>query len=174
MGLLRRTPAEVRDVVPEGERVLAWSRVSPGGVAVATDAALYLPIDGTEARRVGQAAPVGLRLAWDLIAKATFSDAAVLVVEGRSEPRARDRAWRVVLDEPGSLPTVVYERVTSSVVVSERVALRGELGARFVARRAGDGLRWTVTFDAGLDPQDPDLRADADAALAELRSTLGG
>ena len=173
MGLLRRTPAEVQEVVPSGERVLAWSRVTPGGVAVATDAALYLPIDGTEARRVGQAAPVGLRLAWDLISKATFSEAAVLVVEGRPEPRARDRAWRVVLEEPGSLPTVVYERVTSSVVVSERVVLRGELGARIVARRAGDGLRWTVTFDAGLDPRDPTLRAEADEALAELRATLG-
>jgi hypothetical protein len=173
MGLLRRTPAEVRDVVPAGERVLAWSRVSPGGVAVATDAALYLPIDGTETRRVGQAAAGGLRLAWDLIAKATFSDAAILVVEGRAQPRARDRAWRVQLEDPGSLPTVVYERVTSSVVVSERVVLRGELGARIVARRVGDGLRWTVTFDAGLDPQDPALRADADAALAELRSALG-
>ena len=161
VGLFRRPPAEVRAHVPAGERVLAWGRVQPAGFAVATDAALYLPIEGT------------VRLAWDLIAKATFSDAAVLVVEGRPEPRARDRAWRVVLDDPGALPTVVYERVTSSVVVSERVALRGELGARIVARRAGEGLRWTVTFDAGLDPRDPVLRAEADAALAELRSTLG-
>ena len=161
MGLLRRPPAEVLNVAPSGERVLAWGRVTPGGVAVATDAALYLPIGDT------------VRLAWDLIAKATFSEAAVLVVEGRPEPTARDRAWRVVLEEPGALPTVVYERVTSSVVVSERVALRGELGARIVARRAGEGLRWTVTFDAGLDPRDPVLRAEADEALAELRATLG-
>lgn len=161
MALLRRAPAEVRAVVPAGERLLAWSRVSPAGVAVATDAALYLPINGT------------VRLAWDLIVKATFSDSAVLIVEGRPEPRARDRAWRVVLEESGALPTVVYERVTSSVVVSERVELRGELGARIVARRAGEGLRWTVTFDAGLDPRDPVLRAEADAALEELRSTLG-
>ena len=161
MGLLRRPPAGVRAHVPAGERALAWASVQPAGFAVATDAALYLPIEGT------------VRLAWDLIAKATFSDAAVLVVEGRPEPRARDRAWRVVLDDPGALPTVVYERVTSSVVVSERVLLRGELGARIVARRAGEGLRWTVTFDAGLDPRDPALRAEADEALAELRATLG-
>lgn len=161
MGLLRRPPAEVRNVVPSGERVLAWGRVTPAGVAVATDAALYLSIGDT------------VRLAWDLVTKATFSEAAVLVVEGRPEPNARDRAWRVVLEEPGALPTVVYERVTSSVVVSERVALRGELGARIVARRAGEGLRWTVTFDAGLDPRDPVLRAEADEALAELRATLG-
>jgi hypothetical protein len=161
MGLLRRPPAEVRSAVAEGERVLSWAQAQPAGFAIATDAALYLPV------------PHLLRLSWDLISKATFSDAAVLVVEGRAEPAARDRSWRVVLADPGTLPTVVYERVTSSVVVSERVALRGELGARFVARRAGDGLRWTVTFDAGLDPRDPDLRAEADAALAELRSTLG-
>lgn len=173
MALLRRAPADARALVPAGERLLAWSRVTPAGFAVATDAALYLPVDATVARPVDQAAPVGLRLGWDLIAKATFSDAAVLVVEGRQEPRARDRAWRVVLEDPGSLPTVVYERVTSSVVVSERVPLRGDLGARIVARRAGDGLRWTVTFDAGLDPDDPVVRAEADAAVAELRATLG-
>lgn len=173
MGLLRRTPAEVRALVAPGERVLAWAGVRPAGsdeggpaassarYAVATDAALYLPV------------PQPVRLAWDLVSKATFSESAELVVEARTEPSARDRAWRVLLDEPGALPTVVYERVTSSVVVSERVELRGELGARIVARRAGDGLRWTLTFDAGLDPRDAALRAEADAALAELRSTLG-
>lgn len=161
MSLLRRVPAEVRDLVPRGERLLAWSRVSPGGVAVATDAALYLPV------------PQVIRLAWDLVAKATFDETGSLVVEGRPDRRSPDRAWRVLLDDPGPLPTLVYERVTSSVVVSERVAIQDELGARIVARRAGDGLRWTVTFDAGLDPADPQVRARADAALAELRSTLG-
>ena len=161
MGLLRRTPSEVRSAIDEGERVLAWAPVQPAGYAIATDAGLYLPV------------PQMLRLSWDLISNATFSEAAVLVVEGRATPTDRDRAWRVVLEEPGALPTVVYERVTSSVVVSERVLLREELGARFVARRAGDRLRWTVTFDAGLDPRDPALRAEADAALADLRATLG-
>jgi hypothetical protein len=161
VGFLRRVPAEVRAQVLVGERVLAWAPVDPSGVAIATDAAVYLPV------------PQPLRLAWDLIAKATFSEARVLVVEGRAEPRARDRSWRVVLRDPGALSTVVYERVTSSVVVSERVLLRGDLGARVVARRAGEGLRWTVTFDAGLDPDDPALRSEADQALADLRSTLG-
>jgi hypothetical protein len=161
MGLLRRPPEEVRALVARGERVLAWARTQPAGFAVATDQALYLPV------------PETLRMPWDLISKATFSDEAILVVDGRAEPQARDRAWRVLLEDPGALPTVVYERVTSSVVVSEHVLLRGDLGARFVARRAGDGVRWTVTFDAGLDPRDMALRAEADAALAELRATLG-
>lgn len=161
MSFFRRVPPEVRDVVPRGERLLAWARVSPGGVAVATDAALYLPV------------PQVIRLAWDLVAKATFDETGSLVVEGRADARSPDRAWRVLLNEPGPLPTVVYERVTSSVVVSERVVIDGDKGARIVARRVGDGLRWTVTFDAGLDPADPHVRARADAALADLRSTLG-
>lgn len=161
MGFLSRVPADIRTQVPAGERLLAWSRVAPNSVALATDAALYLPV------------PHVLRLPWDLISKATFSEESVLVVEARQGPRGRDRAWRVLLLDPGALPTVVYERITSSVVVSEHLVLRGELGARVVARRSGEGLRWTVTFDAGLDPQDPALREEVDAALADLRSTLG-
>jgi hypothetical protein len=161
MALFRRTPPEVRALVPSGERLLAWSRVNPAGIAVATDSALYLPV------------PQSVRFAWDLVAKATFDEAGVLVVEGRDQPQGPDRAWRVLLDEPGAFPTVVYERVTSSVVVSERVAIEGDLGARVVARRVGDHLRWTVTFEAGLDPRDPRVRARADVAVAELRSTLG-
>jgi len=161
--MLRRTPAEVRGLVPRGERLLSWSRTfgAVGGYAVASDTALYLPV------------PEPLRLPWELVAKATWGDDAVLVVEGRVDPRGRDHVWRVRLDDPGAFPTVVYERVTSSVVVSERVALEGDDGVRIVARRAGDGVRWTVTFDPGLDPNDPDLRRRADEALAELRSTLG-
>jgi hypothetical protein len=161
MALLRRTPSEVRALVPPGERLLAWSRVSPAGVAVVTDAALYLPV------------PQTMRFAWDLVAKATFEETGILVVEGRDQPTGPDRAWRVLLDEPGAFPTVVYERVTSSVVVSERVVIEGDLGARVVARRVGDRLRWTVTFDGGLDPRDPQVRARADVAIAELRSALG-
>ncbi|MFZ8910603.1 MAG: hypothetical protein ACO20A_08110, partial [Candidatus Nanopelagicales bacterium] len=98
MGLLRRTPAGVRELVEAGERVLAWAEVQPAGFAVATDVALYLPV------------PQMMRLPWDLISKATFSEAAVLVVEARPDPGARDRSWRVVLAEAGTLATVVYER----------------------------------------------------------------
>lgn len=160
--MFRRTPREVRDVVGAGERVLAWCPAgAPGTYAIATDAALYVPV------------PEPLRLPWDQIAKAAWSEESVLVVEGRRDARGPDRAWRVRLDEPGALPTVVYERVTSTIVVSERVAIDGDLGARVVGRRAGDGLRWTVTFDPGLDPGDPEIRRRADEALASLRATLG-
>jgi hypothetical protein len=32
---------------------------------------------------------------------------------------------------------------------------------------------WRVTFDAGVDANDPAVRAAADDALAELRASLG-
>ena len=34
-------------------------------------------------------------------------------------------------------------------------------------------LRWSVVFDAGLDPSDPQLRVRADDVLAGLRTSLG-
>lgn len=162
--MLRRTPAGVRALVQQGERVLAWSTVRAGAqetYAAATDRALYIPV------------PDPLRIPWELVTKATWGEDLVLVVEGRTDERGPDRAWRVRIDDPRVLPTVVYERVTSVIVVSEHVSLEGDAGARIVGRRAGEGLRWTITFDPGLDPSDPELRRRANEALAELRSTLG-
>lgn len=159
--MFQRTPREVREIPVDHERTLSWAEVLGGGFAVATDVALYLPV------------PQTLRLPWDLVAKATWSDEGALVVEGREDPASRDRTWMVRIEEPRSLPTVVYERVTSSVVVSERVLLDGDAGARIVGRRAGDGLKWTVTFDPGLNPRDPALQERAREALADLRAALG-
>ncbi len=159
--MFSRTPAEVRGVVDDGERVLSWAPVEPSGFAVATDAALYLPV------------PQTMRLAWERIAKATWTEEGSLLVEGRVAATDKDRTWMVRIGEPRTLPTVIYERVTSSVVVSERVPLDGDLGARIVARRVGDGLAWTVTFDSGINPRDPDMQRRAREAMAELRVTLG-
>jgi hypothetical protein len=70
---------------------------------------------------------------------------------------------------------VIRERVNASIVVQRRIELVGERGARFVARRepGTTDLRWSVVFDAGLDPSDPELRRRADEALAALRVSLG-
>ena len=65
--------------------------------------------------------------------------------------------------------------VDGTVVVSERVDLGDGEGALMVARRGSDDgvIRWSVVFDAGLDPSDPALRQAADAALTRLRDSLG-
>lgn len=157
--MLRRNPAEVTAIPVKGERILAWA-MADSAYVVATDAALYLPV------------PDMVRLPWDLIQKAVWEEF-VLVVEGRSAVGERLRTWRAPLAEPRRVPEVAHERIRSSIVISEHVDLEGEAGARITARRAPEGLRWTVTFDPGLNPQDPDLRRRADLALADLRQTFG-
>ena len=157
-----RPPAEVR-ARAEGERVLAWLP-SVGSSLVATDRTLLLP-EGTTPERVP----------WDRVLHASW-DATSLRITVQDPSGGRPTELRVpVLEDHGSLPEVVRERVKASIVVQHHVELHGEQGARIVARRTpGDTvLRWSVVFDPGLDPSDPVLRALADEALAALRGSLG-
>ena len=96
----------------------------------------------------------------------------VVVLDGNDQP---GRLVRVRLAVGSQLPAAVHAKVTESVVVSERLVLDGGGGALAVARRGSDDdrIRWSIVFDAGLDPTDPALRAQADQALARLRDSLG-
>ena len=157
-----RPPAEVRARAGR-ERVLAWLP-SVGSSLVATDRALLLP-EGTEPER----------RPWDRVLHASW-DAASLRITAQDPAGGRPVELRVpVPDDHGSLPAVVRERVTASIVVQQHVELHGEQGARFVARRTPgtSELRWSIVFDPGLDPTDPVLRARADEALVVLRTSLG-
>jgi hypothetical protein len=149
-----------------GEKVVAWG-VGTGAdetqslFAAATDRALYLQATGE-------------RIAWTRITRATWDEPMLELVVVNVDDRG-SRPVRVRIDEARDLPAAVRDRVTASVVISERVDLGDGAGALLVARRADDGdqIRWSVVFDAGLDPRDPGLRAAADAALANLRGSLG-
>lgn len=157
-----RAPAEVR-ARAAGERVLAWL---PSGSSslVATDVALLLP-EGSEPARVP----------WDLVLRAQWAEDS-LDVTVQSGPGGRPVVVHVpVTGDISTLAGVVRERVNASIVVQDHVTLSGTAGARVVARRVpgSTDLRWSVVFDPGLDPSDPALRAAADAALAELRASLG-
>lgn len=152
--------------IGRGEKIVAWGAASSGDVtqtlvAAATDRALYLQSTGE-------------RLPWDTIAKASWEEPILelVVSDAASQP---PRLIVVELDDARDLPAAIHDRVTGSVVVSERVDLGNGAGALMVARRASDndGIRWTVVFDSGLDPSDPALRAAADEALARLRDALG-
>jgi hypothetical protein len=149
-----------------GEKIVAWGSASPGDatqtvVAAATDRALYLQATGD-------------RLPWDTIVKASWDEPVLELVVSDAAGGA-PRAVVVELDDARDLPAAIHDRVTASVVVSERVDLGNGAGALMVARRSSDGdsIRWTVVFDSGLDPSDPALRAAADEALARLRDALG-
>ena len=147
-----------------GERVVAWGS-SPGAdatqtmFAAATNKALYLQATGD-------------RLPWESISKATWSDPLLELVVASED--GQPRLLRVAVENARDLPAAVHDRVTASVLISERVDLGGGAGALMVARRSDDDeVRWTVVFDSGLDASDPALRDAADAALAQLREALG-
>ena len=157
-----RAPAEVRRRT-DGRRVLAWA---PSGTSslVATEELLVLP-EGFDPSALG----------WDRILRVSWGTD-VVEITAQPTPGAAPVVLRVhVVLGTGVLPAVVRERVNASIVVQHHVPLVGELGARVVARRTSgsDELRWSVVFDAGLDPADPGLRDQADSALAELRTSLG-
>ncbi len=163
--LPRGTPPAVKALVAPGERVLAWSYARGGAVVVASTLAAYLP---DPAGTGGELA----RVPYEQVASATWDEPVLDVVT----VGPRRRRFVVELDQPGLVPETVRDRVTASIVVSERVLLVGTLGARVTARRAPAGdseVTWHVIFDAGLDPADPALRAAADAAIDTLRASTG-
>jgi hypothetical protein len=162
---LRRRRDSLADAeIAPGERAIAHARTPSGAPVVVTAEALYLPQRSGEVRR----------LAWEQVVHAAWESPVLEVLEAGVPVPAR-----VLLEEPGRVPEAVRERVTASIVVSERVVLAtgpdGDVGARITGRRQLDStdLHWTVTFDSGLDPADPSLRAAADRELARMRAWYG-
>jgi hypothetical protein len=155
------TPAHVRRVVSDGERVIAWGKDGLGQAVVVSKLALYLP------NRSGDHD----RLPFETIASAAWADSTLeIVLVGRRGVRQLVR-----LDDPGEVPPVVRERVMASIALSEHVEFTGGGGARVTARRqpGRDDLTWNVVFDPGVDPADPEMRRSADAAIAQLKSSTG-
>lgn len=158
-----RPPPRLRahPAVAAGERPLAWCTEEAGGDVVATDQALW--------------APGARRLAWSEIGQVSYRDAAMqvtTVVAGADDVRV----WTLRLVDPGRLPEVVRARVEHSIAWSQHHPLAGGRGgARVVARRDDRyGLVWSVVYDAGTDPGDPLVRAEAQVLLSAARANLGG
>lgn len=155
-------PAAARDALAleRGERVLAWAPAGKDSYLVATDRALHLP--------------AGTRVGWEHIDHVEWQRGGVHVREiaALDETPARHQ---VRVPEPFTLPDVVRERVTSSIAINQHVPLQGTRGVRIVARRrhGRDDVVWNLVFDAGLDVHDPQLRAHADALLAQVRRQTG-
>lgn len=145
-----------------GERVLSAASMDGSAFAVATDRALYLPIDNGSRR-----------LPYEQIIKVLWDDeTATLTV---LVPDAEGGRLEVALVEPGFLPETVRERVQSTIVYSRQVPLQGSMGVLIAARRTPGATepRWTMVFDAGIDGRDPAIRERATRALSELRAQTG-
>lgn len=145
-----------------GERVLVRVAAADGTPVVGTDRALHLA--------------GGLVLGWHQVDRARWlADDMALEIVTLPAGATPARTYRVVVPVPANLPELVRERVTSSILASERVMLTGRAGARIVARRVpgGEGVRWTVVYDDGVAPSTPDVQAAAQEAVDGLRTRLG-
>lgn len=153
----RRLPREVRTALPvePGERVISHAPAAGGGHVVATTVALHLP--------------GGTRLPWHLVDRASWDEA------GAEVTMTDGSVHMVRLPEPGTLPEVIRERVTATILASRHVPLDSRGGVRLVARRipGHDTARWDFVFDPDLDPTDPGLRMLAELALEDVRQSLG-
>ena len=163
MPLLRRSkvPQVVRDVALDpGERRLAWGVTDDGAAVLATTTGLRLP--GGEA------------LVWGEVERAVWQRPVLEVVQV-SELEGSGPRTRVVLAQEHDLADAVRSSVTGSVAWSAVVKLGGGAAVRVVGRRrpGRDDLQWQLVFQPGTDPQDPDVRARAEAALLDARRTLG-
>jgi hypothetical protein len=148
-------PEGVTMSLERGERVLTWGRVRGGRTAAATD--LGLRVVGPDEE------PVLHR--WHEIARAGWDDG-VLEIDGTDRATTGYR-----LTEPRGVPVAVREHVTASVVVSVRHEIGPNVGIRAVARRnltTGE-LHWSAVPDYGLDPDDPQIRAEGAALIEHVR-----
>ena len=148
--------------VAPGERVLAWAIGVGGDVVAGTRDAVYV---------------AGVRIPWEQVEAADWdADAGVLRISEVGSWGELRPEHAITLDDPGRLLELVRERVTATVVLQRRVPIRGGRGLRVIARRAPGGERrvtWVYEYDAGIDPDDPEVRAAAEAALAAAREDVG-
>lgn len=144
----------------KGERVLSAAPTGGGSYVVATTAALHLPVDEGGGLR---------RLPWERVDHATWNADRLHVTEEGG------RNHQIRLTDPGTVPETVRERVTATILVNRPAVLPGGGRIRITGRRppGGTEVRWTILFDSGLDPGDPELRAQAQRILTELRRQTG-
>ncbi|MDX6744710.1 hypothetical protein [Actinocorallia sp. A-T 12471] len=147
-----------------GERVLAVAGTRGGSRVVVTRYALFVP-DGEGGFR---------RVPWEKVLRASWNGEWLHVWGDEGEHHVR-------LTEPGSVPEVVQERVTSTVVVSRYFAFGDDGGVRVVGRKAThgkpspapDGLLWSLVYDDGLDASDPGVKNKAEQLLLAVRREIG-
>ncbi|PHX60927.1 MAG: hypothetical protein CK552_03330 [Actinobacteria bacterium] len=149
--------------ISKSEKVMAVGTEPSGSemLVVATTRALYLQSSGE-------------RLRWDALSKAIWAEPILtLTLIDDSGQVIGGRA--IELGQATDLPAAIHDRVTDSVIVSERADLGDGLAAMLVARRNSDAdeIWWSVVFEAGLDPTDPELITRAAKELSQLRESLG-
>jgi hypothetical protein len=116
-------------------------------------------------------------LPWEQVHRADWdSETSTLRVERVEDFGLPVTAYSFTLAEPDALLELLRERVTASVLLQRRVELERKRGFSVIARRSPSGrgeVTWAYEFDAGVDPDRPDVRAAAESALVDARESLG-
>ncbi|MDQ4092080.1 MAG: hypothetical protein M3143_01270 [Actinomycetota bacterium] len=163
-------PAGFTGTLERTERVVTMGELAGGGHLVLTQLGLWIP-EGAHARRIG----------WHLVSKAVWAHSALVVTEAVSTGTAGEAVLlsdlpprRFALVQPGKVPEVVRQRVTSSIRSSEHCELPGG-DAWFVQRRipGRDGVVLQVRADPGTCLGAVEKRA-SEVASRLLRSDLPG
>ncbi len=160
-------PADVleRAGLPRGERLLAQAPAADGSWVLGTRLRLVLvrPDDAT-------------RIPWERVEDAAWDKEAsrlrVTEIGAYGEQRP---AHSFEMDDPSRLLQLVRERVTASIVLQRRVPVRGRLGLTIIGRRspAGGPVSWMHAYDAGLEPDDPEVTVVAERALLDAQAEVG-
>lgn len=163
MGLFarRRVPDLVRAVpLGPGERRLAWGVTTADAPVVASSLGLHLPRSG--------------RLDWADVERVSWRRPVLGLVRVSPVDGAGAR-WQLELAEESDLADVVRAQVTASIAWSDHVRLRPSGAVRVVGRRrpGQELLDWQLVFDADTDPEDPQLRAQAETLLLNARRAVG-
>jgi hypothetical protein len=156
---VEKPPAEAVARLDKDERVVSWAP-APGGAVVATP------------------------LPWHLIDKATWrSDVLTVIpaVDPGDGVLVEQPPKSARLERPRDIPQTVRVRVEKAIAFTRHHPLPGaegtggRRGVRVVGRRVPgqDGVSWQLVFDAGVDRDDPAVRAAAAAYLNQARAELG-
>jgi hypothetical protein len=173
--------------LPRGERVRAAAQAADGTWLLGTAAALVVvpprpagPNPVVEPERVVEpveTSPAAETIPWERVEQADWDrDTARLRVSEVGEFGQVRPVHQFTLSDPGPLLPMVRERVTASVVLQRRVTVSGRKGFSVVARRSptgAGGIGWAYEFDVGVEPDDPEVRRLADAALHAAEEELG-
>lgn len=161
-------PADIlgRAGLPRGEKVLAEAVALDGTWLLGTRRLLVV---------VPPADPVH-RIPWEQVEDASWnqesSRLAVTEIGSYGEQRP---AHSFEMEDPALLLQLVRERVTASIVLQRWVPVLGKRGLTVIGRRSpvGGPVTWMHAYDTGLDPDDPEVVAVAEAALTGARAEVG-
>lgn len=148
-----------------GEKVLAFAQDGTRWL-LGTRLAFLVVEPGVETARLG----------WEQVQAADWDlESSTLTVSEVGQYGAPRASYVFTLESPALLLQLIRERVTASVVLQRGHLVEGNKGFKVIGRRPLDGgpIAWMFEYDAGIDPESPEVEAAAADALASARTDVG-